>query len=328
MTKDLTTSEPQVGMEVAAFEHVPKTRVQQIIDAFSDMVGKIDPIDAELRALITDIGEGEPSDAHVKKAKVLWGEYQELYKEIEGRRKEEKEVYRRVAEAIDAYAKIFTGGLVEGKTLSKKIIDHAKIKEQERKAVLQEERMAVIKDFVPPGFARDLSEMAEDVFEAYVTKLKADYEAQKAEEEKHKRAAEEARLKYQLAQDRMRELALYAAYLELPDLGSITDEAFAALLEEGKRKKAAADKEAKAAAEREAAAKAEAKAAEREAATRAENRSADTPEPLVDLPSRLEYVEMVVERLPNGLSGEEEKKARQAAKLIGAAVHAAKARYK
>jgi len=117
--------------------------------------------------------------------------------ETEKVRKEQKEEYLRAGKAIDGVSNILKWAVTEKENKLKEIENYFEIQEQKRLEALQNERVEKLSKYLEDAEERDLASMDEDVWNAYLSSKKKDYEdrieaEKKAEQERIAREKAEA----------------------------------------------------------------------------------------------------------------------------------------
>lgn len=186
-----------VSLKAPELEGVEKSKAEQIRNTFLPMAEKLEGFEKDYQEIRTEYDDSDViTPSLIAKAKRLRLDISKVRIETGKIKDEEKKQYRLAANAIQGVHNILVWAVTEKEDALKEIEKHYDRLEEEKKKALHEHRMELISPYVGEGFDRDLSQMEEDVWEAYLKLKKDDFEkAKKAEEEAIRRKAEEDRRK-------------------------------------------------------------------------------------------------------------------------------------
>lgn len=190
-------------MVIDGLKTVEASRAEQIRNTFLPMATMLESFEAAYNEIIeaSKAGIDGPLTAKAKRLRIDIGR---VRIETEKTRKAEKEESLRAGKAIDGVANVLKWAVTDKENKLKEIEDHFEIIEQKKKEALQAERVASLSQYVDDVEGRDLSTMDDDVWAAYLTTKKKDFDdrieaERKAAEEKAERekaeAEERARIK-------------------------------------------------------------------------------------------------------------------------------------
>jgi colicin import membrane protein len=155
-------------------EGVEITKAQQIKAVFEPMSQLLMQFDERYNNVISESEKGITEDV-TKKAKRLRLDIGKVRIETEKTRKAQKEEYLRAGKAIDGVANILKFAVVDKEEKLESIEKHFENIEKERLEKLEHDRRQMLADYcdVLPG---GLSSMPDDVFNAYLSAKKKEYE--------------------------------------------------------------------------------------------------------------------------------------------------------
>ena len=178
---------------------VEESKAEQIKAVFSPMYKLLKGFEEKYDVVVKEAENGIDEDV-TKKAKRLRLDIAKVRIESEKIRKAQKEEYLRAGKAIDGVNNILKFAVVEKEKKLQEIEKHFEILEQKRLEKLQVERVDLLSKYVDDAHERDLKSMDDDVWAAYLSTKKKEYddriEAEKqAELERieHERQVEECK---------------------------------------------------------------------------------------------------------------------------------------
>ena len=187
-----------VKLEAPELNAIEKSKADQIRATFEPMVKMLDEFETQYSDVLAE-SENEITKEVTLKAKRLRIDIGKVRIETEKLRKEQKEEYLRAGKAIDGVSNILKWAVTDKENKLKEIEDYFEIQEQKRLNALQSERASKLLPYCEDAHERNLSSMEEDVWQAYYSAKKKDYEdrikaekkAEKERIEKEKAEAEE-----------------------------------------------------------------------------------------------------------------------------------------
>lgn len=202
-------SELAVQLNTAELEVIEPSKAKQIRETFVPMAEMLEDFEDSYNQILKR-AKKDIDDNLMAEAKRLRIDIGKVRIQTDKLRKEQKAEYLRAGQAIDAVAKILTWAVSDKEEKLKEIEKHAEIKEAERLQALQDERVKKLIKYLPEAENMNLSDMADDVWEAYFKTKKQEYEDKKkaeAEAEKQRIEAEkERKRKEKEAQERIKKL--------------------------------------------------------------------------------------------------------------------------
>ncbi len=267
--KELTT-------EIKQYE-LSENKASQLEAVFIPMLDMLKPMEEDFNSIVAD-AEKEINEDVTKRAKRLRLDIGKVRIETEKKRKAEKNESLRLGKAIDGIANVVKYAVSSKEDKLKEIETHLERVEAERLEKLGRERIDLVSEYVEDPDLLDskkMSEMDQDVFEAYLSTKKTAFETAIAEEKARLEAEEKAKLEREAEEERIREenakLKADAEKAEKERLAKEEEEAKARLEAEAKEKAIQEEKaKAERKAEREKLAKEKAKREAEEATKRAE----------------------------------------------------------
>lgn len=164
---ELSNAPELQGVESSKAEHIRKVfePMTKMLTAFEESYNEV-----------VELAEKEITQEVTTQAKNLRIQISKIRTSAEKVRKDEKEEYLRAGKAIDGVNNILKWAIVEKENKLKDIENYFEIREQQRLVDLQYERMDLLQPFVGDDYVKDLSSMDEDVWNAYLSAKKKDYE--------------------------------------------------------------------------------------------------------------------------------------------------------
>lgn len=194
MVKDNKMNELTIKTELSQLN---ESKANQIEATFLPMIEMLKSFEEEYQNVVSSAECGVDKEV-TKKARDLRLKIKKVRVEAEKARKAEKEQYLRAGKAIDGVNNILKFAVEEKENKLSEIENYFEIQEKERLKKLQEERVALVSEFLEDAHERDLSSMEEDVFKAFYESKKQAYldniEAEKKAEEERKAKEEAERL--------------------------------------------------------------------------------------------------------------------------------------
>lgn len=175
---------------------IEKSKAETIRKTFEPMVRMLSNFEENYNIVLAE-SKKEITEELTGKAKRLRIDIGKVRIETEKLRKEQKEEYLRAGKAIDGVSNILKWAVTDKENKLKEIEDHFEIQERKRLEELQKSRAEKLSKYVEDAFERNLSDMDEDVWNAYFQTKKKEYgdriEAEKkAEKERVAREKAEA----------------------------------------------------------------------------------------------------------------------------------------
>lgn len=189
-----------IKLESPELALIEKSKAEQIKNTFEPMVKMLKGFDVAFIE-ITKEADKELTQETTMKAKRLRLDVGKVRIDTEKIRKEQKEEYLRAGKAIDGVSNILKWAVTDKENRLKEIEDHFEIKERQRLEKLQSKRVGLLSKYIEDAHERNLSGMEEDVWNAYLTAKKKEYEDRIAAEKK----AEEDRIAKEKAEAEERE---------------------------------------------------------------------------------------------------------------------------
>lgn len=190
------TKEPKKN-KLAIFNNAPElalieeSKATLIRNTFLPMANQLQEFEDQCNEIFARSEDGI-TDSLTKDAKKLRIAVGKIRIEADKKRLKENEGSQREIKARNAVCHILKWAVTEKEDKLKEIEEYHARQEQARLAALQEERVALLSEYVEDAEDRDLSGMEEDVWLAYLAAKKKDYEdVIKAEEEAERLRVEE-----------------------------------------------------------------------------------------------------------------------------------------
>ena len=154
---------------------IEESKAEQIKKTFEPMAQMIADFEGKYNEIITE-SEQEITRDLTAKAKRVRLDIGRVRIETEKLRKREKEEYLRAGKAIDGVSNILKWAISDKEIKLKEIEDHFEILEQKRLEALQAERVEQLSSYVEDAHERNLSDMEDDVWQAYLSAKKKEHE--------------------------------------------------------------------------------------------------------------------------------------------------------
>lgn len=185
-----------VKLETPELLVIEKSKAEQIKATFEPMAEMLAEFEDAFNSIIIESQEGITKEV-TEKARRLRIDIGRVRIETEKLRKEQKEEYLRAGKAIDGVSNILKWAVSDKENKLKEIENYFEIQEKKRRDELQKQRVEQLSPYVDDATERILSEMDEDVWEAFLAKKKKEHEdridaEKKAEQERIERAKREA----------------------------------------------------------------------------------------------------------------------------------------
>ena len=189
-----------VKLETPELLVIEKSKAEQIKATFVPMVEMLEAFENRYSEVISESENGITKDVTTK-AKRLRIDIGRVRIETEKVRKEQKEEYLRAGKAIDGVSNILKWAVTDKENRLKEIENYFEIQEQKRLEELQTKRADMLSAYIEDAHERNLSDMEEDVWNAYFQTKKKEYEDRIEAERK----AEEDRIAKERAEAQERE---------------------------------------------------------------------------------------------------------------------------
>lgn len=161
--------------------------------------------------------------------------------------KVEKDFYLQAGKFVDALKNKLQEPGIQMESNLKEIETFEARKEAKRLEELQVSRVEILSQYLEDAHERTLNEMDEDVWQAYLSAKKADYEARIEAEKKAEQERLEQERKVELYNTRKGQLIIYWDFMKednkSADFGELTEESFTIILNECKEAKKAREAE-------------------------------------------------------------------------------------
>ena len=154
---------------------IEKSKADQIKATFEPMVLMLSEFEDAFNELVQESGKGITKEVTIK-AKRLRIDIGKVRIETDKIRKEQKEEYLRAGKAIDGVSNILKWAVADKENKLKEIENYFEIQEKKRLEALQIERVEKLSPYVDDAELRDLSGMEDDVWKAYFSVKKKEYE--------------------------------------------------------------------------------------------------------------------------------------------------------
>lgn len=175
-------SKPLILFSAPELDKIEPSRAEAIRKTFEPMVVMLGEFEEAYNSVMAQAAEGITGQV-MTEAKAVRLAIAKVRIENEALRKEQKEEYLRGGKAIDAASNILKWAVVEKEKKLKAIEDHFAIEAQKRLEELEEKRTKELAPFVGV-VTEELGGMSEDVWQAYLSKKKKDYNDLKEAEAK------------------------------------------------------------------------------------------------------------------------------------------------
>lgn len=154
---------------------VDLSKSKQIKETFEPMVKMLESFESKYSELILEAEEGITDDV-MTRAKRLRLDISRIRIDADKERKRIKDEYLRAGKAIDGVNNVLKWAIVEKEEKLKEIEEHFERLHEEHLKALQQERVAALTAYVYDASERELSSMEPDVWDAYLTSKKQEYE--------------------------------------------------------------------------------------------------------------------------------------------------------
>ena len=154
---------------------IEKSKAEKIKATFEPMAKMLLEFEKAFKEVTSEAEKEITKDVTIK-AKRLRIDIGKVRIDTEKVRKEEKEEYLRAGKAIDGVSNILKWAVIDKENKLKEIENHFEIQEQERLEKLQAERVGKLLKYVEDAEDRNLSGMENDVWQAYFTTKKKEYD--------------------------------------------------------------------------------------------------------------------------------------------------------
>lgn len=172
-----------VKLDIPELQGIEPSKAAAIRATFEPMAEMLNQFEEAYNDVVIQARKEITSEVTAK-AKRLRLDIAKVRIETEKVRKEEKEEYLRAGKAIDGVSNILKWAVSDKENKLKEIEDHFEIQEQKRLEVLQAERVDQLSKYVEDAHERLLSGMDNDVWDAYLSTRKREYEDRIAAEKK------------------------------------------------------------------------------------------------------------------------------------------------
>lgn len=170
-----------VEFDAPELKDIESSRAQQIKDIFVPMAKMLKDFEGRYEGVVLDAEEEITKDVCAT-AKSLRIAISKVRIAGEKARKEQKEKYLRAGKAIDGVSNILRWAVTEKENKLSEIEKHFESLEQEKLQALQAERVAEISPYLKDAHERTFSDMDEDVWKAYFTSKKKEFDDRVAAE--------------------------------------------------------------------------------------------------------------------------------------------------
>src|SRR3990167_4091450 len=164
-----------IKIDAPELQVIEKSKAEQIRRTFEPMVEMLTEFETAYNEIVNE-SQKEITKELTQKAKRLRLDIGKVRIETERIRKEGKEESLREGKAIDGAGNILKWAVIDRETKLEEIEKYFEIQEQKRKEELQSKRVNIISKYMDDAGERDFSEMDDDVWGAYFTGKKTDYE--------------------------------------------------------------------------------------------------------------------------------------------------------
>lgn len=164
-----------VKFDAPELSGIEASKADQIKKTFEPMAQMIAEFEGKYNEIISE-SEQEITKELTAKAKRVRLDIGRVRIETEKLRKKEKEEYLRAGKAIDGVSNILKWAISDKENKLKEIEDFFEIQEQKRLEALQAERVEQLSTYVEDAHERNLSDMDDDVWQAYLSAKKKEYE--------------------------------------------------------------------------------------------------------------------------------------------------------
>ncbi len=154
---------------------IEKSKAEKIKATFEPMAKMLLEFEKAFKEVTSEAEKEITKDVTIK-AKRLRIDIGKVRIDTEKVRKEEKEEYLRAGKAIDGVSNILKWAVIDKENKLKEIEDYFEIQETRRLEKLQAERVGKLLKYVEDAEDRNLSGMEDDVWQAYFTTKKKEYD--------------------------------------------------------------------------------------------------------------------------------------------------------
>lgn len=232
-----------LALDAEELRAIPLSRAEQIRAVFLPMAERVQAFEDAYNEIMAEAAEAVTKDVS-QRARRLRLDIAKVRQDAETARKSAKEEYLRASQAIDGTNRVLRWAIEAKEEALLAIEQHEQRMEEERLAALHAERLEAIAPYMEDTTGIDFSQMADDVWEAYLTTKKRNHEdriAAEAEAEAARVAAAERQARYIARQARV--APVYGFFPQDLDYTDLTDEAFDAELQKATEAKTAHDME-------------------------------------------------------------------------------------
>lgn len=168
-------------IEAPELKQVEKTKAEMIRSTFVPMAEMLDKFEKSYSDIVAEYDNGATADL-ITRAKRLRLDIAKVRIATEKSRKEQKAEYLRAGQAIDGVSNLLKWAVTEKENRLKDIEQHFEKMEKDRLEKLQSEREDLLSKFIGDASERDLSSMDNDVWDAYLSTKKKEYDDRVAAE--------------------------------------------------------------------------------------------------------------------------------------------------
>lgn len=164
-----------IQLEANELNVIENSKAETIKKTFEPMAIMLSEFEDNFNEIIAE-SKNEITSELTSKAKRLRLDIAKVRISTEKIRKEQKDEYLRAGKAIDGVSNILKWAISDKEHALKSIEDHFDNLEKERLENLQLERVGLLKKYVDDAQERELSSMESDVWDAYLSSKKKQYE--------------------------------------------------------------------------------------------------------------------------------------------------------
>lgn len=154
---------------------IEKSKAEKIKATFEPMAKMLLEFEKAFEEVKSEAGKEITKDVTIK-AKRLRIDIGKVRRDTEKVRIAEKEEYLRAGKAIDGVSNVLKWAVIDKENELKEIENHFEIQEQKRLEKLQAERVGKLLKYAEDAEERNLSDMDNDVWQAYFTTKKKEYD--------------------------------------------------------------------------------------------------------------------------------------------------------
>ena len=188
-----------IQINAPELEAIEESKAAQIKATFEPMAEMLQDIEDAFNGIVKE-ASNEINEDVISRARRLDLDIGKIATKVEANRKDQKEEYLRAGKAIDGVSNIFKWAISDKRNKLKEIQNFFKLQEEERIEALQADRVAAISPYIEDAEQRKFSDMADDVWEAYLAaktkdfndRIEAETQAELDRIEAEKQAREEA----------------------------------------------------------------------------------------------------------------------------------------